>query len=145
MLQQVADRLRPLVRETDTIARLGGDEFAIIQTDVKSIRDSEALSERIIAKVSEPYALMGAQARIGVSIGLDMARDEKDGKDLAARADFALYEAKDAGRNCYRVFDEKRSGASMVIDSTRITWPSCARALNALRRARRLTCLGRSS
>ena len=114
LLQQVAERLRPLVRETDTIARLGGDEFAIIQTDVKSIRDSEALSERIIAKVSEPYALMGAQARIGVSIGLAMARDEKDGKDLAARADFALYEAKDAGRNCYRVFDETRSGDTVL-------------------------------
>jgi diguanylate cyclase (GGDEF)-like protein len=106
LLQQVAERLQPLVRETDTIARLGGDEFAIIQTD--------ALSDRIIAKVAEPYSLMGAQARIGVSIGLAFARDSRDGADLAARADFALYDAKEAGRNCYRVFDDKRDDGTVL-------------------------------
>jgi diguanylate cyclase (GGDEF)-like protein len=114
LLQQVAARLQPLVRETDTIARLGGDEFAIIQTDIASSKDAEALSDRIIAKVSEPYSLMGAQARIGVSIGVAVGRDLQDGADLPARADFALYEAKDAGRNCYRVFDQRRDEAGVI-------------------------------
>lgn len=114
LLQQVAQRLQPLVRETDTIARLGGDEFAIIQTNVKSISDSETLSDRIIAKVSEPYALMGAQAKIGVSIGVAMAHSETDGSDLSSRADFALYEAKDAGRNQFRVFRKREEDSNML-------------------------------
>jgi diguanylate cyclase (GGDEF)-like protein len=114
LLQQVAQRLQPLVRETDTIARLGGDEFAIIQTNVKSLKDSETLSDRIIARVSEPYALMGAEARIGVSIGVAIARSEVDGHELASRADFALYEAKDAGRNQYKVFAERQADSNVL-------------------------------
>jgi diguanylate cyclase (GGDEF)-like protein len=114
LLQQVAQRLQPLVRETDTIARLGGDEFAILQSDIKSNRDCEALADRIIAKVSEPYSLMGAQAKIGVSIGIAVGRETRDGTDLTARADYALYEAKDAGRNCYRVFDERRDDGQVL-------------------------------
>jgi len=110
LLQQVAHRLLPLLRETDTLARLGGDEFAIIQTAVGTVADSRSLSERIISRVSEPFALDGADARIGVSIGIAMAGDaDKDGPDLPARADFALYEAKDAGRNRYMVFGERSS------------------------------------
>ena len=108
LLQQVAQRLKPLLRENDTVARLGGDEFAIIQTGVKNVNDSKVLSDRIIAKVSEPYSLSGAQAKIGVSIGIALANETRDGNDLSARADFALYEAKDAGRNQYKVFDERR-------------------------------------
>ena len=104
----MTQRLKPLLRENDTVARLGGDEFAIIQTNVKNVNDSRILSDRIIARISEPYSLSGAQARIGVSIGIALARDAKDGNDLPARADFALYEAKDAGRNQYKVFDDRR-------------------------------------
>jgi diguanylate cyclase (GGDEF)-like protein len=114
LLQQVAQRLKPLLRENDTVARLGGDEFAIIQTGVKGVNDSKVLSDRIIAKVSEPYSLAGAQAKIGVSIGIALASEPKDGTDLAARADFALYEAKDAGRNQYKVFNDRRDDGQVL-------------------------------
>lgn len=108
LLRQVAERLQPLVRDTDTIARLGGDEFAIIQTDLKTEHDSVSLSQRIIARVSEPYALQGGEARIGVSIGVALAATPSEASDLPARADFALYEAKDGGRNDYRIFGTVR-------------------------------------
>lgn len=114
LLQQVAQRLRAVSRETDTIARLGGDEFAIIQPDIASVKDCEALSERIIAQVSEPYTVLGAQARIGVSIGIATARMPGEGEDLVARADFALYQAKDGGRNRYCVFEEKATGDTIL-------------------------------
>ena len=104
LLRQVAKRLQPLVRDTDTVARLGGDEFAIIQTDLRTPADTESLSRRIIDRVAEPYALLGGEARIGVSIGIAIAGTPSEAADLPARADFALYEAKENGRNAYRIF-----------------------------------------
>lgn len=114
LLQEVGRRLKGLVRETDTVARLGGDEFAIIQSDIKGAQDPAKLSERIIATVSEPYMVRGAQAKVGVSIGIATANSEQDGTDLLSRADFALYEAKDAGRNCYRIFEQRRDDGNVV-------------------------------
>ncbi len=108
LLQQVAQRLQSVSRDGDTIARLGGDEFAIIQSSITSVKEAESLSDRIIATVSEPYSVLGAQAKIGVSIGIATAATASDSDDITARADFALYEAKEAGRNRYRVFEEKR-------------------------------------
>jgi len=106
LLKQVSARLRALLRDTDTLARLGGDEFVVLQDAIKTVGDAETLSQRIIAKVSEPYRVAGADVRIGVSIGVAVARDAaQDGLDLPARADFALYQAKEAGRNTFRLYD----------------------------------------
>lgn len=106
LLKQVSARLKALLRDTDTLARLGGDEFMVLQNAIKAVGDAETLSKRIIAKVSEPYRLAGTDVRIGVSIGVAVARDAAaDGLDLPARADFALYQAKEAGRNTFRLYD----------------------------------------
>jgi diguanylate cyclase (GGDEF)-like protein len=112
LLKQVSARLKALLRDTDTLARLGGDEFVVLQDAIKAVGDAEVLSERIIAKVSEPYRLAGTDVRIGVSIGVAVARDAAaDGLDLPARADFALYQAKEAGRNTFRLYDAPRDEA----------------------------------
>jgi diguanylate cyclase (GGDEF)-like protein len=106
LLKQVSARLKTLLRDTDTLARLGGDEFVVLQNAIKATGDAESLSQRIISKVSEPYRLAGTDVRIGVSIGVAVARDAgADGLDLPARADFALYQAKEAGRNTFRLYD----------------------------------------
>ena len=114
VLREFALRLNGCVRATDTVARLGGDEFSIILTNIKSPRDCEVLSERIIARISEPYLLDGANAKIGVSIGIALAHDETDAADVGARADFALYEAKDAGRNQYKLFTDRRDDGAVL-------------------------------
>jgi len=115
LLQQVALRLQPLLRDTDTLARLGGDEFAIIQTAIKTVGDCKTLSERIISRIREPFMLEGVDASIGVSIGIAVAGDaDNDGEDLTSRADYALYEAKDAGRDRYHVFGERNDGERMI-------------------------------
>lgn len=106
LLKKVAERLTPLLRDTDMLARLGGDEFAVIQSAIKTVSDAKTLSQRIISRVSEPFDLDGEVARIGVSVGIAVAAAPEDGAELPARADFALYEAKDAGRNQYRLFGE---------------------------------------
>jgi diguanylate cyclase (GGDEF)-like protein len=107
LLRHVAARLQAVLRDGDTLARLGGDEFVILQDAIKAVDESARLSQRIISHLGEPYILSGGDARIGVSIGIALARDAaRDGLDLAARADFALYQAKESGRNQFKVFDE---------------------------------------
>ena len=106
LLRQVAQRLAALLSDNDTLARLGGDEFVILQDAIKTVAQSRSLSEKIISRISEPYRLAGTEVQIGVSIGVALAADAaRDGLDLPARADFALYQAKESGRNQYRLYD----------------------------------------
>ena len=106
LLREVARRLAPLVGADDTVARLGGDEFAIIRRHVRTADDISTLSDRIIAELGAPFVLGGRVAQIGVSIGVVITPANRAPRDLASKADIALYEAKAAGRNTFRIFDE---------------------------------------
>lgn len=106
LLREVGRRLAPLVETTDTVARLGGDEFAIIQRRIRTTDEVSALSNRIIAELSTPFVVTGRVAQIGVSIGVVIAPASQAARDLFSKADAALYEAKAAGRNTFRIFDE---------------------------------------
>lgn len=105
LIRELARRLTALVRSADDVARLGGDEFGVIQTDVTCGRDVEALCERIIATVAQPFHLLGSSAFVGVSIGVAIAPDAgTDHGELVRKADIALYRAKVEGRNQFRIF-----------------------------------------
>jgi diguanylate cyclase (GGDEF)-like protein len=73
LLQMVANRLRRLVRNTDTVARMGGDEFAIVQVGLSHVVDATSLAQRVIAALSEPYEIDGHQVVIGTSVGITLA------------------------------------------------------------------------
>jgi diguanylate cyclase (GGDEF)-like protein len=106
LLKIVADRLRGLVRETDTIARMGGDEFVIVQAPVADPTDATALAQRIIRLMSEPYDIDGDQAVIGASIGIAVGPGDGMSPDkLLRNADLALYRAKGDGRGTFRFFE----------------------------------------
>ncbi len=110
LIRQVAQRMKPLLRETDTIARLGGDEFAVIQTDVADIADVTLVADRIIRSIAAPFDVAHSQAFVGASIGIATAPgDALASVELARKADIALYEAKSGGRNRYRIFEDKMS------------------------------------
>jgi diguanylate cyclase (GGDEF)-like protein len=105
LLKAVADRLRGLVRETDTIARMGGDEFVIVQAPVADPTEATSLAESIIELLSQPYDLGGHQAVIGASIGIAVGPGDGPGADTLLRnADLALYRAKGDGRGTFRFF-----------------------------------------
>ena len=80
------------LRESDFAARFGGDEFAALlpHTDLK---EAEALAERLRARVQDA----GSDASVTASIGVAMLDD--DVRRALLRADAALYEAKNSGRN----------------------------------------------
>ncbi|MEX8520753.1 MAG: putative bifunctional diguanylate cyclase/phosphodiesterase [Leptothrix sp. (in: b-proteobacteria)] len=106
LLQQVTQRLRQLVRGTDTVARLGGDEFAILLDNLSPSTKVEELAERLVSAIEQPFDLDGQTANIGVSIGIAIApRDGNDSLALIKAADLALYDAKAAGRGCFSFFD----------------------------------------
>jgi len=112
LICEVAERLRPLLRDTDTIARLGGDEFAIIQTDVKTVGDVTLVADRIIRAIAEPFSVSSSQAFVGTSIGIALAPTNADNAiDLTRKADIALYEAKGGGRNQFKIFEDSMSEA----------------------------------
>jgi diguanylate cyclase (GGDEF)-like protein len=106
LLKIVADRLRGLARETDTIARMGGDEFVIVQAPIADPAEATTLAQQIIAWISEPYDIDGQQALIGASIGIAVSPGDGDAPDkLLRNADLALYRAKGNGRGTFRFFE----------------------------------------
>ena len=104
LLKVIADRLRSVVRATDTIARLGGDEFAIILCQIDGPQSAELVAQRLIEAVERPVDLGSFVAGVGISIGIATAPDERDADDLFKKADIALYRAKAEGRNTFRYY-----------------------------------------
>jgi len=102
LLIAVAARLREQVRESDTVARLGGDEFTVILPSLRDSADAMRVANNIIAAIGQPFQLAGAQAHIGVSIGIAIyPLHGQSAEEILNAADNAMYQAKNAGRNCY--------------------------------------------
>jgi diguanylate cyclase (GGDEF)-like protein/PAS domain S-box-containing protein len=112
LLQSVATKLKRCVREADTVARMGGDEFIILLHDITSGRDLLPVLERIREELRTPVFFreqeMTAECSAGVVIW-DPSYEDPD--DLVRAADTAMYQAKEAGRGCHRIFDEKMHAA----------------------------------
>jgi diguanylate cyclase (GGDEF)-like protein len=109
VLRVVAGRLQSMVRAEDTVARLGGDEFVMIQTTAVDVPASAMrLADRLIAAVSQPIPFNGTPLNVGLSVGIAIAPiPGADADGLLRAADEALYEAKEAGRNKYRMFGHR--------------------------------------
>jgi diguanylate cyclase (GGDEF)-like protein/PAS domain S-box-containing protein len=111
LLQQVAERLRSCVARGDTVARLGGDEFVILlensgQKPLEPAAGARVVSERILAKLGEPYVLSGHLHHSTCSIGVTLfGRAPWSVSELLKQADLAMYQAKNAGRNTVCFFD----------------------------------------
>lgn len=103
LLQQVSQRLKLCVRESDTLSRLGGDEFAIILPNINHSDAAQLVSEKVIATLSEPFEVMQHIIHIGSSIGIAYyPEDAIDQENLVKQADKAMYQAKKQ-RNAYRL------------------------------------------
>lgn len=108
LLMQVADRLRDVCSTKGmTIGRLGGDEFSVFVPDA-STATLEDLATRIIEALSVVFTLeQGHQVQIGASIGIAIAPIHANGSEtLLARADIALYAAKNAGKGTFKMFSD---------------------------------------
>jgi len=104
LLRMVADRLVAAVRQEDTVARLGGDEFVIALWESNHADGVARLASKVIHAVSQPYRIQGRGVNITASVGIGIypMHGEKV-ETLMKSADLALYEAKHAGKNNYRI------------------------------------------
>lgn len=107
VLKEVAHILAQNVRSTDLVARLGGDEFVIVMPDPGDSQALDQLCERLIDCMQRPMHLDGNTLYLGISIGVAWSRSG-DGRadELLRQADIALYAAKAAGRNTWRVYED---------------------------------------
>lgn len=114
VLREVAKRIKAELRLSDTIGRFGGEEFVVLLVNT-SHANALMVAERIRNSIADkPFSLsMGGMCDVTISIGIATLSDDhnlgeidRTAKDLLLRADRALYQAKDQGRNCVRVATE---------------------------------------
>ena len=117
LLLQVSHRLRSCVHEDDTVARQGGDEFVVVLEDLSDSPEdaaarAEELGQRILAVLREPYDIGGETHHSSLSMGVTLFSGMRESVDeLLQRADLALYQAKDAGRDTLRFYDPQMQAA----------------------------------
>jgi diguanylate cyclase (GGDEF)-like protein/PAS domain S-box-containing protein len=105
LLRSVAGRLKACVRRSDTISRLGGDEFVVLLSQVEHAEDAAISARKTLRTLTAPHMIDGKSLNITVSIGVSTyPSDGQDAESLMNRADNAMYEAKQLGRNNYQFF-----------------------------------------
>jgi diguanylate cyclase (GGDEF)-like protein/PAS domain S-box-containing protein len=105
LLQSVASRLLDSVRHSDTVSRQGGDEFVILLSRLTLAQDAAVIAEKILAAFGVPFQIDEHTVYATVSIGVVTFPDDGlDAESLLKNADFAMYQAKESGRNCFQFF-----------------------------------------
>lgn len=105
VLRAMARRLLACIGPTDIAARLGGDEFVLLLPDLGDPLRAAEVAETVIAAIAEPFEHEGQVLRLGTSVGIALAPAHGRGVDeLLSCADLALYQAKNDGRHCHRLF-----------------------------------------
>ena len=103
-IRKLAACMRSEKRAPDVLARYGGDEFVILMPETKA-SEAQVLLERIRGQVAQ--IRLPQDTSLSMSCGVaESDPSQDDARDMMRRADLALYEAKNAGRNCVRLWDK---------------------------------------
>jgi len=110
LLQQVATRMINSIRSEDTVARLGGDEFVVLLAETgddlnSTMRVASQVAKKLIRSIETPFFIEQNEIRTSISIGIThFPVDDESVDDIFRKADTALYQAKDKGRNTFKFF-----------------------------------------
>ena len=105
LLKAVAQLIRSEIGEDDMVSRLGGDEFVVMLPHVDNAAHAVGVAERLLERVNEAVSTEVADLSVNFSIGISLCPDDAtDAENLIHNADTAMYEAKQQGRNGYRMF-----------------------------------------
>ncbi|WP_426168397.1 diguanylate cyclase domain-containing protein [Pseudoduganella sp. R-34] len=109
VIRMFASRTRAVLRESDFIARLGGDEFVLVIEGLAEREDAAVIAEKLVLAMVPPFLLPGAQLQVSTSIGVAYYEAGMAAETLVKAADQAMYQAKRAGRNCFRQAEAQRA------------------------------------
>lgn len=114
LLQEVANRLKTCLRDSDTVARLGGDEFVVLLPELDEPKYVSTVAQKILSAVARAFILMGEEFRVTASIGIGTyPQDGLDEQTLTKNADIAMYQAKEEGKNNFQFYSEKLNALSL--------------------------------
>jgi diguanylate cyclase (GGDEF)-like protein/putative nucleotidyltransferase with HDIG domain len=107
-LKKLADCMNHQKRKQDVLGRYGGDEFVMVLPETRA-KDASVLLERLRAEVKRIKIARDVSMTISCGIAQSLEDGTTTPRELFRRADLALYEAKNAGRNCVRIWDQNMS------------------------------------
>ena len=121
MLIRVAGEVSALIRRNEVFSRIGGDEFALLMPDVTE-QEAAHLAERIIRAISQiPFRYDGQNLRLTTSLGIALYPAHGDNaEELVSHADAAMYQAKEAGKNAWRVYRQELDASREML--RRMSW-----------------------
>jgi diguanylate cyclase (GGDEF)-like protein/PAS domain S-box-containing protein len=106
LLVALSQRIKEALGQGDTLARVGGDEFIAVMVDLENIKDNNLVLEKLLKAAADPVTVGDTVLHVTASIGVTLyPQDGADTDQLIRHADQAMYIAKQAGKNCYHLFD----------------------------------------
>ena len=106
-IKELGLRISQTIRDTDMVARLGGDEFIILLPSIQTVDNAIAVAEKILEVIQRPWKIEDKVLTVTISMGIAMAHSGECTKhSLMKKADIALYEAKNNGKNSFRIFND---------------------------------------
>jgi diguanylate cyclase (GGDEF)-like protein len=116
LLQTIAERIKTTIRAMDTASRLGGDEFVVLLENLHETEAAFRVADQIIEQIALPVDLPMGNSRISASMGIAFfPQHAQDALQLLKSADKAMYSAKAAGRNCWRIADSGTTQTSTSV------------------------------
>ncbi len=121
LLQSVAERLKSLITEGNTVARLSADEFIFIIEDINRVQDVIKIANRILHSFEEPFLLEGYELYVNASLGISIyPLDGNDAEDLMKKANVSMHWGKEKGGSTYKFYTaamDKRASAELVLEN----------------------------
>ncbi|MFI5380624.1 MAG: putative bifunctional diguanylate cyclase/phosphodiesterase [Tepidisphaerales bacterium] len=114
LLSQVARRFVSCTRATDTLTRIGADEFALVLCSLPEAKVACRVAQKLMRAMESPLLIDGRELFVTIAVGIAVhPQDAQDAASLTRAADAALYLAKQAGRNQFRMFAQKMNDAAV--------------------------------
>jgi diguanylate cyclase (GGDEF)-like protein/PAS domain S-box-containing protein len=114
VLRVTAERLRSVLRTSDDLAaRIGGDELLVVLHGVRGMEDALTIAEKLRNAAAQPITTPSGPVSTTLSIGVTLAHPDETTDALVARADTAMYRAKQSGRNRVVAFDGDASTSTL--------------------------------
>lgn len=103
VIRTFAQRVRAAVRESDFVARVGGDEFVLVAEGLGGAGDAALIAQKLVEAMAPAFDAGATSLAVSTSIGVAVFQAGMTAETLVKAADQAMYAAKRAGRNCYRL------------------------------------------